>query len=439
MGRAEKKYWSYIAGERGRNWVRAFEKGQGGILFVEWYEEVPGRTKARRKRASLGHRDRTKAKNTADEIAAAFARKEAPEPLKQQPGDITLHELLDVYLERETPYKGTSKQGHDQRAAAVFKSFFSSSRPARTLNLGDWNEFIRARRERRIGPPRTVRRARERRIRGEEVPPIGDRQIEYDLKFLWAVLNWATKTGDDEGNLLLAKNPLREFVRARDWPREKNPDRPSLTDGQYHRILEAAASIDWRFEVALVLAHETGHRIGSIRRLRWSDLEVREGWVRWREENDKVEWEHLTPLTPDALSALRRAGSRRTDAEDGWVFPSPTDPGRPCSRNIMRDWWNAAQEAAGLGDLPRLGWHSLRRKFANDLRHVPLKDLAALGGWKDTQTLLKCYLTKDEAAMVEALRSRARGIESKGEEGGADVSDDVSDIASDGERPEAKE
>lgn len=255
--------------------------------------------------------------------------------------------------------------------------------------------------------PEQVGWAQERRIRGEEVPPIGDRQIEYDLKFLWAVLNWATKTGDDEGNLLLAKNPLREFVRARDWPREKNPDRPSLTDGQYRQMLEAAASIDWRFEVALVLAHETGHRIGSIRNLRWSDLEVREGWVRWREENDKVEWEHLTPLTPDALSALRRAGSRRTDAEDGWVFPSPTDPGRPCSRNIMRDWWNAAQEAAGLGELPRLGWHSLRRKFANDLRHVPLKDLAALGGWKDTQTLLRPGSPSGPGGAARPARRRA--------------------------------
>jgi hypothetical protein len=39
-------------------------------------------------RASLGHRDRTEAKNTADEIAAAFARKEAPETLKREPGEL---------------------------------------------------------------------------------------------------------------------------------------------------------------------------------------------------------------------------------------------------------------------------------------------------------------------------------------------------------------
>lgn len=156
MGSAKKKCWSYIAGERGRNWVRAFEKQPGGILFVEWYEEVPARAKLRRKRASLGHRDRTKAKTTADEIAAAFGRKEVPLPLKREPGDITLHDLLDIYLERETPYKGRSKHGHDRLATAMFKDFFGKRRQAKTLNLGDWNEFIRARRERRIGPPDTV-------------------------------------------------------------------------------------------------------------------------------------------------------------------------------------------------------------------------------------------------------------------------------------------
>jgi hypothetical protein len=37
---------------------------------------------------------------------------------------------------------------------------------------------------------------------------------------------------------------------------------------------------------------------------------------------------------------------------------------------------------------------------------VPLKDLSSLGGWKDTQTLLKCYLKEDEEAMVQALQSR---------------------------------
>ena len=404
--RRKKKFWSYVSGERGRNWVRTFEKTKGGILFIEWYEEVWGQAESVRKRASLGHRDRDEAKKTADELAAAFAKGEEAGTAAHPPGDPTIHGLIDLYLGKETPYKSTGKQGHDRRAGAMFKAFFAKGRRASTLNLGDWTGFIRGRRERRIGPPDTVRKAIRAREKGDPLPPIGDRQIEYDLRFLWAILNWATKTGDHDGNVLLVQNPLRQFVTSRDWPREKNPERPSLLEAQAQAILEASRDIDWRFRVAFVLAHETGHRIGSIRTLRWSDIDKERGWMRWREETDKVDWEHHTPLTAEAIQALGTAEAHRADGKDGWVLPSPSDLERSCSRNIMRDWWNLAQERAGLGDVPRLGWHSLRRKFANDLRHVPLKDLASLGGWKDTQTLLKCYLKEDEQAMVKALQSR---------------------------------
>ena len=39
-------------------------------------------------------------------------------------------------------------------------------------------------------------------------------------------------------------------------------------------------------------------------------------------------------------------------------------------------------ERSGLPKGERYGWHSLRRKFTNELRDLNLKDLAALGGWK---------------------------------------------------------
>jgi hypothetical protein len=53
-----------------------------------------------------------------------------------------------------------------------------------------------------------------------------------------------------------------------------------------------------------------------------------------------------------------------------------------------------------------MGWHSLRRKFASEMKHTPLRDLCELGGWKDPQTVLKCYQRPDEATMREALRQR---------------------------------
>ena len=66
----------------------------------------------------------------------------------------------------------------------------------------------------------------------------------------------------------------------------------------------------------------------------------------------------------------------------------------------------AQQRVAELEPLKGRGWHSLRRKFATELKGEPLKDLCQLGGWKDPQTVLKCYQTADEESMREALSRR---------------------------------
>ena len=99
---------------------------------------------------------------------------------------------------------------------------------------------------------------------------MSDRTIEYDLKFLLAVLNWAARSRDEEGRLLLESNPLRGLKT----PKQKNPARVLLTYAEYEALLEASLQMDWRFRVALVIAHETGHRIGAIRQLRWSDIDM---------------------------------------------------------------------------------------------------------------------------------------------------------------------
>ena len=60
-------------------------------------------------------------------------------------------------------------------------------------------------------------------------------------------------------------------------------------------------------------------------------------------------------------------------------------------------------------------YHSLRRQFATELKDIPLRDLAHVGGWKDTTTLLTCYQQPDDATQRRALESRrtlkASGLE----------------------------
>ena len=60
-----------------------------------------------------------------------------------------------------------------------------------------------------------------------------------------------------------------------------------ITEPEYQALLGVSLEVDWRFHVALVLAHETGHGIGAIRQLRWSDINLEGGAIWWRAEHEK--------------------------------------------------------------------------------------------------------------------------------------------------------
>ena len=163
--------------------------------------------------------------------------------------------------------------------------------------------------------------------------------------------------------------------------------------------------IDWRFRVALVLAHETGHRIGAIRKLRWSDIDMEGGVIRWRAEHEKTGYEHRTPVTADTLAVLEEARRENLGIGDAPLLPVPEDPSK-CVTWSLCNRWKKAEELAGLEPKRGRGWHSLRRKFASDVMDQPLKVLCELGGWKTAQTVLQCYQRADEGQLRKVLESR---------------------------------
>ncbi len=220
------------------------------------------------------------------------------------------------------------------------------------------------------------------------------------------VLYLAAKSRDEEGRLLLDSNPLRGLRT----PVEKNPTRVILTQGEYEALLQASLTMDWRFRVALVIAHETGHRIGAIRQLRWSDIDVERDTIRWRAEHEKTGYEHYTPVTAEALAVLQEARRRNPGIGDTPLLPAPKDPSACVSRFLVRDWWNRAEAGAGLQPKRGRGWHSLRRKFASDLMNQPLKVLCQLGGWKAPQTVLQCYQRADQDRLRKALQDRGSPV-----------------------------
>jgi integrase len=122
----------------------------------------------------------------------------------------------------------------------------------------------------------------------------------------------------------------------------------------------------------------------------------------------QIGFEHETILTDAAKSALEKARRESTMIGDAWVFPAPRDASKPVPRYTLIKWWKVAERMAKLPPAKGRGYHSLRRKFATELKKTPLVDLAYLGGYKSPQTVLLVYQKPDERSMRQALEQRIR-------------------------------
>jgi len=395
------KHWSYNTGERGRNWVRAYEDGRDGKLYLEYRENGD------RKRVRLKHvHDTDSAKRKADKLASKLNEHDSsPHRLS-----ITLADLMRLYEKEVTPSKGNSKQAHDRRAQRMWMAFFEgqpeagrrTSRHPSTLDRTDWDRFIAARREGMIpGWPEGV----------------GDRQVEYDLKFMIAVLGWATGHKIENRPIIDVSSWHGDLRRTQKWgmPREKNPLRPGMDEDIRAGLI--AHSPSWQFELALTLERETRRRNNAIRQLKWSDVDLDAGVVHWRSELDKSGRASTTPLMPRAHTALRQAPSRGIGAAP--VFPSATQPSEPTPRHTFQTWLRRAKERffKSLSEPERglmkqrmrgVGFHAEKREGVRDpvFRSLPKKVQEEFAGTR-FETLSSVY---DEVG-VEDMRAELQRAE----------------------------
>jgi integrase len=372
----KQKLWSYQAGERGVNRVNLFDRGTRG-MYLEY------RDTGTRKRVALGRITRDEGKKKADELALRFrnldARKNAP---------LTLGELFDKYEANVTPTKSRDSQAHDKRRRGMFLAFFGSGRMPGSFSILDWNRFILARRSGQI-------KSRKKNKR------VGEAVIRTDLAHLSAVLNFATMAGDGNGGFLLDRNPLKGLP----LPTNDSPARPVMTDEQFASFREASKHVK-NGELFTILAHETGHRRGSIRQLRWNDIDFQTRRIHWVGTQEKTGNDHTTPLSASAIAVLEKA--RRASMAIGEAFVFPTKDGKPLSR--MQAGSLFTEIAKLSGEIPtgqRYGWHSLRRKLASDLdaTGASLKTIIDLGGWRKAETAM-IYIKSDEKQQRQALENR---------------------------------
>ncbi len=186
-------------------------------------------------------------------------------------------------------------------------------------------------------------------------------------------------------------------------PREKNPKRPVMRHDEYLKLLEVAHRIDPLLKLALVVAEGTGRRVSAWRNLLWEDIDFQNGTIRWRAENDKKGYEQVVPMSDAVRDALLAQRKVRRAIGNTPVFPALKDPMKPCSRHLLDDWLRRAYRKAGIEPQPGGLWHPIRRKWVTERKGSPVKDVAAAGGWRDEQTMLRSYQHADAETVRQVV------------------------------------
>lgn len=167
-----------------------------------------------------------------------------------------------------------------------------------------------------------------------------------------------------------------------------------------------------RLELALVVAEATGARIGSIRGLKWSDFSFSPPNVCWRAEFDKRDRERKVPLPALLAEEIRSFQTRLGGIGQSWLFPTKGGT-KPWPRELFDQLLRQAEQEAGLEHLKGGLWHPFRRKWATERKHLPIPDVKAAGGWKDTNTLLTCYQHTSDESMLAVMESPRKLVSSR--------------------------
>ena len=396
--RQVKGKWVRSLGSRGAR-IRLFETTRGVYYRDVW---LPCRGKSRK---SLGTSDRAEADRLGKELLAALLKQEEV----VESGVLTLSHLWQRFSTESPAFldNGARTQKEETAHAQILIAFFGDDSDVRNLTEADAVAFSAARQKGGI-----VLKD------GSTTESVRARSPEVELRILRTMLRWATTVRVRGGQRMLSANPLAG-VRG---VRESNPKRPIATWERFtgtrmamQELAEASAGDPakhhkWvRMELALVLAEATGRRLGSIRQLSWTDFDFDTGTIRWKAEADKKRKEWLVPMPPALLEEVRRFRVKLGGAFGGLVFPSPINPTKSLGREVFHHALIAAEKHAKLPKLDGGAWHTYRRKWGSERKHLSLVDVAAAGGWKDTQTLLTCYQQPDTETML-AVMSEPRNV-----------------------------
>ena len=294
----------------------------------------------------------------------------------------------------------------DKRRLAVWTAYLGASRLVESMDRATLDGFVRARRAGNLKVPDV-----------NLAPHPTNRTVGADLEFLRRVCNWPLTVTRGNGKPLLDHHPLTHYA----IPTNANPRRPVATYDRYLAIRQHADEVDRQglFGAFLDLVEGLGWRVTAICELRATDVDLTasdarpHGRLRKRAETDKMGVTQWVPMSAAVRSAVLAALERNAAIGEAPLFPAPQRAGRCWTRFHAKDLLERAEiaartaavkredheAAAMLAPLDGSDFHAYRRAWATARKHLPLKDVAAAGGWCSTASLLRCYTQVDDATI----------------------------------------
>jgi integrase len=334
---------------------------------------------------------------------------------------LTIERAFELYLGESGPIMDVSREQRRRyertRDHAIRE--FEPAKLASTVTPADLEGFANARRAQIAAQAR-------KKSNG------GARQAEIEVICIVAVLNWlATSYGAPDVRPFRAPELLK---RLRDV---QAPARPRFSDDEFQSIESLLATADPR--LAMLLTIQGAQRAGQLLRTKRSGLSIDEpepGQVRavLQVPGSKKKLGGRHCLTSSASLHLEHAiqsghlrrleEAYQAEGTDYYLFPGGigrvaakatiTRGDRPWDRTVALKMFKELQEAAGVVQIAKRGFHGFRRRAVDVLVALGAtpSEIRAAGAWRTNQIPLEIYhdgVENADGARAAALLDSRRG------------------------------
>lgn len=277
---------------------------------------------------------------------------------------------IDSWLDGKKAAKSEGTAERYENTVKLFLKFLGTraDRPLAAITAGDIQGFV------------------NQRVKDGSAP----KTVVVDAKTLNNVFNLARRQG------LIPTNP----VEAVELPTIESSERDVFTPAQVKLLVDSAKTASWK--TLILLAYFTGARLGDCVKMKWEDLDLAKGVMRFipqktrRQKNLKTRFIEI-PIHPELQSHLEAIASM--DKPEVFLCPELAAKGSGGQHGLSESF-KVIMRRAGIetGLVPGMGKRKFSRQSFHSLRHSFNSALANAGVSQE----LRMKLTGHSTAAVNS-------------------------------------